>query len=227
MPQRITNKISVPNRTPVVSLDLLKTVLRIDINAEDSYLSQLISSAKISIEEYLGISLLNQTYISTLDYPPSWERIRKDGRTITNSVIYNHGSSGSHYVSSGYNTFGSNEVIKIPISPLVSIDSFKIFNRINEESNIGSDSYIVDVDKTPGEIIMNENHLWPELRWLSAIKVVYTAGHGEDVDGVPGDIVQSVLDTCVYRYSNRGETSAQMFPAGLLEWLDRHRVLPT
>jgi len=69
--------------------------------------------------------------------------------------------------------------ICIPRPPLISVESIKYYDYLNNESTYNLANLIIDNASEPGRIDHAYNKFWPvvTLRTIDALKIKYTAGY--------------------------------------------------
>jgi len=123
------------------------------------------------------------------------------------------------------------DTIRVPLPPLQSVASITYKDQDGDESTFSSSSYIVDTDKTPGEIVLAHGESWPSgsLYPTSPISVTFAAGYGATASTVPASIRQAMLLLIGHLYENREDTVAtgniQYVPMGARSLLWPYRVL--
>jgi uncharacterized phiE125 gp8 family phage protein len=117
---------------------------------------------------------------------------------------------------------GPFERIKLPNSPLISVDAIYYRDQAFEETLWDSSNYFVETYKDPGEIFPRATAVFPVLAAQNNLRVVWTAGYGETATAVPGDLIDAVLQTVGYMYENR---QSQKIPDGAKILLDLYRHL--
>lgn len=91
--------------------------------------------------------------------------------------------------------------IDIPRPPLKSIESVKYYDENNLEHSIELSQFFVDTSSEPGRVGFNKNCDWPavNLRAMSALKIVFVAGHDIDTETIPENVVDAILLYMTYR----------------------------
>lgn len=186
-----------------VSLDLLKSYLKVDGTDEDAVLSLLIKTARRSAEEYTKRAFVTQTWLLTMD------------SFATHEVDWLHRDP---YFPPSYCAEGSQE-IRLSRQPIQSVSSIKTTDIANTQSTV--DGSVYSLDKSGGNILLNEGELWPfNLREYAAIEIEFVAGYGDN-SAVPGDIQQAILQYAAAMYENR---KCSDIPDGVKTLLDPYRL---
>jgi len=117
--------------------------------------------------------------------------------------------------------------IRIPLPPLVSVESIKYYDTANTEYTMAAADYYVDAVSQPGEIHLAYGKSWPSvtLREKNGICVEFTAGYGAAA-AVPATVCQAMLLLIGHLYENREVVSEKPLtevPMAVdsLLWLDR------
>lgn len=80
----------------------------------------------------------------------------------------------------GIDDFPSEEYLNLPMPPLNTITSVKTLDRYGNETTLtATTQYLVDVDQTPGRIVLPYSVAWPTNADypVNPIKIRYTAGY--------------------------------------------------
>jgi len=185
-----TSLVTAPTEEPV-TLDELKTHLRIDTNSEDTYLTSLIKGVRETIELKCGLALITQTWKIFFDnfknYNDNWW-------------------DGIKELPVGY---FSQKIIEIPKAPLQSVTHVKIYDNSNIATTFSTDNYTVftyeGVSPSNGRIMLKEGVTWPYVeRTVDGVEIEFVAGYGSAGD-VPQIIKQYVLEEAAYRFEHRGD----------------------
>lgn len=86
-------------------------------------------------------------------------------------------------------------------SPVKTVTSFTTYNTL-DVADTSFNKFTVDV---PGSrLLLNYNYSWPSgLRDNSAVKIIYTTGHGTTVAALPPNLVQAVMLMVGHWFANR------------------------
>lgn len=173
-----------------------------DDTSEDGYIQTLIGTAVANIdgpEGMLGRALREQQILLTLDQFPCLD---------------------------GY---GRAPRIKIPLPPLISVDSVK-YTDSNGDEQTYSDFRVFGIGATQGGYIMPAlNGDWPTTACdPGAVRVTFTAGYGDDL---PKSIKHAALLIISHLYEHREENTDTGAKFGMLELpfgaqrlLEPHRI---
>lgn len=198
--------ITAPSVYPV-SLDMVKTYLRIDDGCDDELLRLYIKSATKTAENYCGRFFINTVVEYTMDGFTDFPEVN-----VMASGIF-EGHKGTIYGSYGEFT--------LPYRPIVSIASIKTYNETNVESTVSSNDY--SLDENSGRVYLNDGKVWPtSLRSYEAVKVTYTAGYGTTDSAVPTPVSQAILELIGKMYECRGGCE---MPAFCKDALSQYRIL--
>jgi uncharacterized phiE125 gp8 family phage protein len=118
--------------------------------------------------------------------------------------------------------------LRIPMSPLVSIDSIKYYDDENQEQEIDLSQFVVDTDSIPGRIAFLKNtYSWPNisnLRPIDSVKIAFTCGMGMTAESVPAKVKDAIMLYCAHRNENRAAEGA---PPQFYSLLRADRVYPS
>jgi len=95
--------------------------------------------------------------------------------------------------------------IVLPMPPLQSVESITFYDWDNDSTTQDSDSYIVQTNTEPGEIILKNGYSWDYHRDVASCEILYVAGYGNDSSDVPAALRLGVLTLTAKMYERRGE----------------------
>lgn len=185
------SKVTTAPATEPITLADLKLSLRITSTAEDTFLTQLITDARESVERYTNQKLITQTitgYGSPFNFSDDvwWE-----GYMVGHSNMIT----------------GPLQHMELDHGPVQSITSVETIDTDNAESAYASSNYYLDnydLDLLP-RIEFNQNATHPSsIRRQNGWKVVYVAGYGDNATDVPADIRRAITVLAGYMWANRG-----------------------
>ena len=174
-----------------VSLDELKSSLRITNTAEDTLLTQYITDARVMVERYTGRKLITQT-LTGYGMPFGahdelwWEGYRVGHVNILTGPLTN---------------------IQFDWGPVQSVTSVETVDQDNAETVYASTNYYLDNydEDLANRIVFNSDAVAPSsLRAKDSWKVVYVAGYGNAASDVPADIRRALILLAGYLWGNRG-----------------------
>lgn len=134
----------------------------------------------------------------------------------------------------------STGVVRLPVAPLVSIESVTSYDSTDAATAMSSSDYSADTYSEPGRLSLRANGTWPtNLRNANGGRVLFVAGHssstGSGSTGVPAacqPMVQAMKLLLAHLYENRqqvtmapGQTVALDLPYGV-EYLLAGLTLP-
>ncbi len=118
------------------------------------------------------------------------------------------------------------DVIRIPLYPVKSVDSIKYVDESGTEQTLTASTYTVDTVSNPARITVAYNQTWPVTRSRepNAVKVEFTGGY----DTVPPVLKQAIIMLVAHWYENReavnvGNSVTEM-PMAVESILSRYRV---
>lgn len=169
-------KLVTPPEVEPVTLEQAKAHLRLDGDADDDYVSALITAARERVELFLRRALITRTFEYTLDgFPPSPARI---------------------YTTS---------VIDLPKPPLQSIESIRYIDTAGNVRTLAPEDYQADTSSNEiGRVALAWNRFWPITRSsINSVVIEFTAGYGDAAADVPQAIKQGILIEVSNLYENR------------------------
>lgn len=193
---------SAPASYPV-SLAEAKLHVRVDLNAEDDYITGLIAAATQTCESHIGQALVTQTWRMALDCFPGQHRQWRDRQS--------YGGGGGRYPQEpgaypsaglGYDLMAY--AIEPPLAPLQSVSSIQYRAATDGTlTTLASSGYDVDTDSKPGRITPSYGNVWPVARWQpNAVLVTFVAGYGA-ASAVPEAIKAAIKLLVGHWYENR------------------------
>lgn len=205
-----------PSLEPVTR-DEARTFLRLTETAENTLVDELIKASRRSVENYLNLALINQTWQMWLDGFPKdqeyaganawWDGYREASISVLNT------SSGE---------------IEIPKGPLSSVTSLVTYNDSDTESTFSATKYIVSTAGQYGRIVLKTGEIWPvDLRPADAVKITFVAGYGADASYVPESIKIAMKQLLSHWFENREsatEGALSEMPMSVKMILDPYRV---
>ena len=189
-PNPRTRVVAGPAQEPI-TLAELKEHLRITSSAEDAYLTSLITSTRILVEEDLGRKLITQDLELFFDIWPG-----------ADSEIWDGVRQASRASIQGFREF------ELPWLPAQSVEEISTFNDADVETVFADTNYIVDVWDLDlwGRVVLRDEATWPpDLREARSIRVQYKVGYGDDPADVPASIRHGLLMAAGWMYENRGD----------------------
>lgn len=200
-----------PTEEPI-SLYFAKLHLRVDSNAEDSIITDLIIASRRLAEKFTSRVFITQTWDLFLDEFPQnkrkrdsdwWDGVREGPISFLNQALRS---------------------IDISRSPLQSVTFLKTFDDSNTEFTFAASNYFVDVNSEPGRLSLKTGVVWPTtiLRPTSGIQIQFVAGYGLTAT-VPREITQAMFIMITHLYEHRGDGIEKM-PSNALMLLDKYRL---
>lgn len=100
------------------------------------------------------------------------------------------------------------DVVEIPRSPLISIDSVKTVNEDSSETTYSSGNYFVITDAEPGKLVIKNGAEWPsnEDRYHGGFQIDFTCGYGSAASNVPEGLRTAIMQWATAVYENRAMT---------------------
>ena len=182
--------VEAPQAEPV-TLAEAKAHLRLDsINADDAYVTALVTAARQRVEAFLRRALITQKYELTLDAFP-WNKY----------LLY------------------TNSFFDIPRPPLQSVEWVKYVDTAGVLTTLPAEQYIVDNSSDEiARLALAWSQFWPITRYtINAVTVRFVAGYGDAPAKVPQAIRQGILIEISNLYEAREDVvvgqSVNMIPA--------------
>jgi len=191
--------------TDIISLDEVKSFLRVDGTSDDALLTMLIGVAIDAAEKYLWRSILTKSLVLTMDAFPF-----SDDEALVRL------GPGVHDVPPNYITGGAAE-FDLPYPPVASVTSITSYSPANAGTVLSSSAYMLD----NARVVLNAGYSWPsDLRNRAAVRVAYVAGYG--AAGLPAAIKMGMMQHLVAMYECRMGCEMPSAARGLL---DGYRIL--
>jgi len=117
--------------------------------------------------------------------------------------------------------------VSIPLGPLKSVDSVKVYDPEDAAQTVSPETYVVDLSSLRPRLVRNTGAVWPTPgRPANGIEIALTAGYGDTPDKVPAPIRQAVLMLAAHWYEQREpvvfETPDEL-PHGVADLLKPYR----
>lgn len=193
MTPRLT--ITAPPSSEPVTLQEAKLYLKIDHDAEDDVITQIIVASRDIAERYLQLALITRGASvfydawPVTDQTPWWDGMREGVATTATSDI------------------------TLSLSPLQNVSAIKIHNDSGFDT-ISPALYYVDNADVPGRIVFKSTASLPApVRVANGIEFSFTAGYGDNPEDIPPSIRQGILKLVAYLYTHRGDDADQAIAA--------------
>jgi len=94
--------------------------------------------------------------------------------------------------------------VSIPLGPLKSVDSVKVYDADDTAQTVSPQTYAVDLSSLRPRLVRQAGAVWPTPgRAANGIEIALTAGYGDTTDKVPQPIRQAVLMLAAHWYEQR------------------------
>ncbi|MEN8833835.1 MAG: head-tail connector protein [Pacificibacter sp.] len=112
----------------------------------------------------------------------------------------------------------------LPVAPVSAITALVIVDRLNAETVIDADKYLLDKD-THRPRIVSSGFVLPPVPVAGQARIEFTAGFGPAWEDLPADIAQAVMLLAAHYYEHRheGAGSFSAMPFGVNVLLERYR----
>jgi hypothetical protein len=199
-----------PSEEPL-TLAETKEYLRVTGSDEDTLITNLIKAARIFVEKYTKMTLIDSVWSLWMDdiprcsqRKPWWDGVKQG--SINDLIKYS-------------------DRIVIQKYPISAVNSFKYYDRGDTEYTFDADNYISDLVATPPKITLKYNAVWPsDLRISKGISINLNAGYA-DRSSVPEDIRQGLLYCVAVLYENRGCDGTDKLKTKAGHIFDQYRLL--
>lgn len=193
-------RVVTPPAAQPLTIDQAKAHLRIDTDADDDYVTDLISLARECVEDWTGRALLTTTYRMSMDRFP----------LLPNSQ-YSPGNPSvlTPVVNNVWPLDASAWAITLPRSPLISIASINYTATNGSTQTMDPSTYMVDSDGEPPRIAPLAGAFWPPVMWQpDSVQITFTAGYASP-SAVPAGLRHAMRLLMGHWYENR-EAAAPM-----------------
>lgn len=194
MKNRYRLSLTTPPAIYPVTLEQVKDFLRITGTDEDSLLTNYITVATGSAENYTRRAFITQTYKMFMDHYP----------------MQNKETWWTGVKELPISTLTDTGVIEIPKPPLQSVTSFTTYDNNNTSAVFDSSNYYVSTYSGDyaenGRLTLKDGSVYPYFtRNSDGIEIEFTSGYGDTADDVPWQIKQGILQEISYMYQHREE----------------------
>lgn len=197
MIDKSANKLTTPPATEPVTPAEVKAHLRLETDADDNYITSLISAAREHVENETRRGLIEQEWTLMLS---DWGIVRQEDDWWDG-------------VRQGSIIQERPRFIELPMSPLLSVTSV---NTYDDDGNATLfDGYLVDTFSTPGRIALKSGATWPSPgRTFNGIEIIYKVGYGAAAGDVPAALRQAIKQLAGHWYENREALREQGMAGG-------------
>ena len=107
-------------------------------------------------------------------------------------------------------TFPPTSVIKLPHSPVITVESVKYYDTDGELQTFANSNYWVDLVSAPARLMLRDGVSYPDTQdnRPNAVEITYTAGFGERRESIPSPIRHCVKLLVAHLYENPDIVSA-------------------
>jgi uncharacterized phiE125 gp8 family phage protein len=175
-----------------VTLDEMKTHLRVDFNNDDDLITSLLVAARERVETVTGRCLVASTFTYWLDsFPWNWQTDSAPARSTVNRFV---------------EWWANAQVIRIPQPPLKAITTVEYLPSGDASAYVTLDPnvYVVDTNASPAVIYPKTNYYFPYTYAVhNAVKITFTAGYDE----VPETLKVAIRLIAANWYENREDSA--------------------
>lgn len=203
---------------PVITLEELKSHLRVTHSTEDTYIASLERTAVGLVQRYISKRMLSRQMIMWVDMPPGF------------------GPGGDYWWPQSLDqllgTSSAFRWIELMTTPLASFTSFQYVDLDNVAYTFDASNYYVDSadPDQPARVVLNIGSIWPtNTRYIKSLKFTYVVGYGAAASNVPEALKWATRLVVAALWSNRGDNLDQ--PIDILQLptikaiLDQYRLL--
>jgi len=188
---------TTPPSLEPLTLDEVKTFLRVDLTTDDALITALITAARMFCEANTGRSLITRSYSLFMD---RWPEARRSHRFMP-------GAEDRPYRLPIAFVTGA---VELPYPPLLSVVQINVYAADNSVTVYDSGSYFVDTAGVPGRVVLTQGAVPPlPGRIANGIEIQFTAGYGAAEDNVPALLRQGMLQVIAHLYEHRGDSPDQ------------------
>ncbi len=117
--------------------------------------------------------------------------------------------------------------VSIPLGPLKSVDSVKVYDADDAAQTVSPETYVVDLSSLRPRLVRQGGAIWPRPgRSANGIEIALTAGFGDTPAHVPQPIRQAVLMLVAHWYQEREPVAfdkPDALPHGVADLLKPYR----
>lgn len=184
---------TTPPGAEPLTLDEVKTFLRLDHSHDDAFVTGLIGVARQFCESKTGRSLVTRSYSLYLDRWPCTS-----------------GSAWWDGVREGASVAGEAEILPLPRPPLVSVMQVNVYAADHTSTVFPAANYYVDKAGCPGRIVLMQGVLPPVPgRVANGIEIQFKAGYGTTPQTIPVLLRQGMKQLIAHLYEHRGDSPEQ------------------
>ena len=183
-----TYKVKTGPADLAVSLDTLKSHLKITLSSEDALLTLYLKSAIDYCEKFSRRDLITRTYTTFRDFFP--------------------GISEGYYRFGNIPPGGGNTGFEIRRSPFQEVTSIK-YLKDGTLTTVNASVFYNTVEDDYSEILTNDGSSWPTDadRQLQTIQIEFKSGFGDADGDVPHWDTEGILQHATQMYKDRGDCS--------------------
>lgn len=184
--------VTVPVDVPAVTLDNVKSHLKITSSSEDVLLTIYLNAAIDFAEKFTRRDFITRTYETFRDFFPGMSE--------------GYYQFGQNQALGSLNIGGGNVGFEIRRSPLQSIE--KIEYLVSDVLTlVDSSIYYNTLEADYSEVLTKESGDWPEDAdsRLQAITITFKSGFGDEATDMPAWVTEGILQHVAEMYSNRGD----------------------
>lgn len=130
-----------------------------------------------------------------------------------------------------YDGYPEERVIKLPFSPVISVDEIKTTDKAAAAVVFASSNYVTDLISIPARVVLKDTASWPApsagLLEVNAVEVKCTYGYGVAAASVPAGLKSAIMLLAAHLYENREATSVVTFselPMGIQALIAPYRT---
>ncbi len=190
---------TTPPGAEPLTLEEVKTFLRVEHDNDDDVVMGLISAARQFCEQATGRSLITRGYSLYLDRWPDepsgrsawWDGVREGAAVPVTSAG-----------------------LSLPRPPLLFVTRINVYSIADVATEISASDYFVDTAGTPGRVVLTGGAMPPVPgRVANGIEIQFKAGYGATPQSVPMLLRQGMKQVIAHLYAHRGDDAAHALAA--------------
>lgn len=210
------SKIITAPATEPVTVNEAKAHLRVEVSDDDSLITDMIKAARELVEQETNLALITQIWGLYLD---RWTEVQ----SYVDAVDTRHWSGLSAYSATPYQQKG----IELPKSPIISIDSIKLYADDDTFTTWDSSNYFLS-HEIPATVYLRNGVADPTAtRTKEGIVIQYQAGYG-NATAVPYALklaIKQILSSWYEKREDISEMTLDHVPNSVQRILSKFRTL--
>lgn len=196
-----------------VTVAEIKDHSKIDGTDEDVYLGTLITAAREMVALRTGRSLINETWVASLDVWPSasrdewWDGVRDAPMSVLDAPF-----------------------VELDKAPFFSLSKVELIDEAGAATLWDAGAYYIAKNYGRGRLTRKRGVTWPTpLRDSAGIQITFVAGYGTDANAVPLALRHAIKLLAAHWYENRevihARNASTEMPAGVGSIIQQYRMM--